>query len=285
MEPLLDLGRAAVFFDGTLHEPQLNHPEGIAVDESGAVWCGGSAGEVYRLPADGSRLELVASSGGYALGMAFDRRGRLYVCDLKHRTVMRREPTTGTYERWARVPAERPMVAPNFPVVDHDRGCLYVSDSNVAHRPGMGVWRLDLETGSATLWWDEPMDFANGMALDTEAGTLYVAESWGRRVTAIAIGDDGMATGARTVVDGIDGVVDGLALAADGTLYLACYAPSQIMRLDPTRGLELVIRDPICDLLCHPTNIAWRGTDLLTANLGGHHLTRIDLGVEGRSLL
>lgn len=278
---MLDLGRASVFFDGTLHEPQLNHPEGVAVDEWGDVWCGGSAGELYRLPADGSRLELVASSGGYSLGMAFDRRGRLYVCDLKHRTVMRWEPAAGAYETWTRVP----MVAPNFPVVDHDRGCLYVSDSNVAHRPGMGVWRLDLETGEGTLWWDEPMDFANGMALDAEAGVLYVAESWGRRVTAIAIGDDGMPAGARTVLDGIEGIVDGLALAADGTLYLACYAPSQIMRLDRAGGLELVIHDPLCDVLCHPTNIAWRGTHLLTANLGRHHLTRIDLGVVGRPLL
>lgn len=48
---------------------------------------------------------------------------------------------------------------------------------------------------------------------------------------------------------------------------------------------ELVIHDPLCELLCHPTNIAWRGTELLTANLGTHHLTRIELGLEGRPLL
>lgn len=281
MNSLLELGRASVFFEGTLHDPQLNHPEGIAVDARGDVWCGGSGGELYRLPPDGSRLELVTSSGGYSLGVALDRAGTVYVCDLKLRAVMRRDPGSGAYERWTRAP----MASPNFPVVDHERGCVYVSDSNVAHQPGGGVWRFDLTTGDGDLWWAEPMDFANGMALDATAGVLYVAESWGRRVTAITIGADGLPTDARTIVDGVEGIVDGLALAADGTLYLACYAPSQILRLQAGGALELVIHDPICDVLCHPTNIAWRGTELLTANLGSHHLTRIDLGVEGRPLL
>src|SRR5689334_4573477 len=66
--PTLPLDHASVFFAGQLSEPQLNHPEGVAVDAEGRVWCGGTAGEIYRLAPDGSALELVASTGGYALG-------------------------------------------------------------------------------------------------------------------------------------------------------------------------------------------------------------------------
>ena len=37
MKPLLELSEARIFFAGTLSEPQLNHPEGIAVATDGAV--------------------------------------------------------------------------------------------------------------------------------------------------------------------------------------------------------------------------------------------------------
>jgi hypothetical protein len=37
-------------------------------------------------------------------------------------------------------------------------------------------------------------------------------------------------------------------------------------------------------VLCHPTNCAFRGTELFMANLGRWHLTRVEIGVEGLSL-
>lgn len=187
MKPLLELGRASVFFDGTLYEPS-------STMRRGSRWtlrapCGAAAHVASctgSLPtAHGSSWS--HQSGGYSLGMAFDRAGALYVCDLKYRAVMRRDPRSGAYDR----STQMPMVSPKFPVIDHERGCLYVSDSNVDHQPGGGVWRCDLATGAGDLWWAEPMDFANGMALDAPAGVLYVAESWGRRVTEIKIGPTG----------------------------------------------------------------------------------------------
>jgi gluconolactonase len=284
MEPLLALDRASVFFDGTLHEPQLNHPEGLAVDQEGNVWCGGTGGEIYRIAADGSRLDVVAATGGLILGLAFDRRGLLYICDIKQQAVLRLDPATGVLEPFAKPTSDRALALPNVPVVDHERNCLYVSDSNAKHVPGMGVWRFDLDSGEGDLWWDEPMDFANGMALTADGATLYVAESFGHRLTAIRIGADGRPSGADTVLDELDGVLDGLALAADGTLYLSYFGPSQITRLGADGREQLVICDPTCHTICHPTNIAWRGTDLFTANLGSFHITRIDLGVEGLPL-
>ena len=95
MEPILSLTRASVFVDGTLGEPRLKHPEGVAVDRDGNVWCGGEGGELYRIAADGSRLEVVASTGGFTLGIAFDRQGRLYSCDLGHKAIFRLDPATG----------------------------------------------------------------------------------------------------------------------------------------------------------------------------------------------
>jgi hypothetical protein len=40
-------------------------------------------------------------------------------------------------------------------------------------------------------------------------------------------------------------------------------------------GFELLIHDPISDVLCHPTNLAWRGSQLFTASLGGFNVSAI----------
>src|SRR5207249_9724401 len=84
---------ARIFYDGTITEPRLDHPESVAVHRDRSVWCGGERGQIYRLPPDGSRLEEVASTGGFCLGLTFDANDDLYVCDLKHAAVLDRKST------------------------------------------------------------------------------------------------------------------------------------------------------------------------------------------------
>jgi len=285
MEPILPLERASVFFDGTLGETRLLHPEGIAIDRDGNVWCGGELGQIYRISADGSMLNVVASTGGFTLGMAFDRRGRLYTCDLGHQAVFRLDPETGHLERFAAGGGGASIRIPNFPVVDARRNCLYVSDSHDPGQPGPGVWRFDLETGEGRLWYDRPMTFANGMALSPAGDELYVVETFARRVVRIPIGDDGSAGEAKIFVEGIERLPDGLAFDIERNLYISCYEPSRLYRARPDGQIDLLIDDPEAHTLCHPTNCAFRGTELFTANLGRWHVTRIDVGVAGLPLL
>jgi len=160
-----------------------------------------------------------------------------------------------------------------------------VSDSNEHHVPGGGVWRLDLEDGRGELWYGEALDFANGMALTPEGDALYVAESWGHRVIRIPIEADGRPGTPEPVIENIEGVVDGLVVDHAGSLYLAQYTPSRITRVTADGEPEVVIDDPYHHLLCHPTNAAFSGDRLLTANLGAHHLTAIAIGIEGNPLL
>src|SRR5436305_4256060 len=119
--------RVRVVFDGTLTEPQLDHPEGVAVHRDGSIWCGGERGQIYRLSPDGRELQQVASTGGFCLGMAFDASDNLFICDLKHAAVMRLDSARGQVERWADGAPGQPFGIPNFPAFD-DAGRLYVSD-------------------------------------------------------------------------------------------------------------------------------------------------------------
>ena len=284
MNPLISLDRSTVFFDGIFSEPRLNHPEGLAIDAAGNVWCGGEEGEIFRIAADGSGIELMGSTGGFTLGLAFDAAGRLYTCDLKHAAVFRLDPASGSLERFATGDGARTMKVPNVPVVDPRRSCLYVSDSHDFHQAGPGVWRFDLETGAGTLWYDRPLRFANGMVLSADRAWLYVAETFARRVARIPILADGSAGHAEPFLTEIPALPDGLAFDAAGRLFVTCYEPSRIYRAEPDGQLQLLIDDPEAHTLCHPTNIAFRGTELFNSNLGRWHITRTEIGVAGQAL-
>jgi gluconolactonase len=283
VDMLLDGAAVSVFYDGTTTDPRLDHPEGVAVHPDGSIWCGGERGQIYRLDADGRSLVEVASTGGFCLGMAFDAAAvNLYVCDLKHAAVFRLETATGLIARFADGTPDGTIRIPNYPAFGPD-GALFVSDSHRFGVPGPGVWRIDAE-GRAELWYDRPVVFTNGLAFDASGAFLYVAETFGQAIFRVPVHDDGSA-GEREEVASLPGwLPDGLAFDAEGNLYVGCYEPSQVVRVDPGGRVDVLYRDVTAHTLAHPTNVAFRGTTLFTANLGRWHLTRIEVGVEGLRL-
>jgi sugar lactone lactonase YvrE len=230
---------------------------------------------VFRVDPDAGTFEQVASTGGFCLGLAFGPDGALYVCDQKHAAVMRVDVASGEVAEFAREPAMR---IPNFPAFDA-AGRLYVSDS-FGEGAGPGIFRFEPD-GSGELWHAGPFRFANGLALATDGSALYLAETWAHRVLRLAIGADGSPGEVSTLAELGRALPDGLALAVDGSVWVGCYEPSEVLRIDASGALSTVVADPTAHLLCHPTNLAFRGTEVITANLGRWHLTAIDAGIEG----
>jgi gluconolactonase len=279
---LLDAGRVSVFFDGTLSDPQLDHPEGLAVHRDGSVWCGGERGQIFRVDPDGTGVEEVASTGGFCLGMAFGGDDDLFVCDLKHAAVFRVETRTGRVARFADGAPGHRLRVPNSPAFDA-QGRLSVSDSHQFDRPGQGVFRFEPD-GRGELWYGQDLTFANGLAVAPDGRHLYVAETFANRVSRIAIADDGSAGECAQVAATPGAWPDGLAFDVAGDLYVGCYEPSQVLRVDPEGRVEVLFREWSAHLLAHPTNLAFRGTTMFTANLGRWHLTRLEVGAEGLAL-
>jgi sugar lactone lactonase YvrE len=271
-----------VVYEGSLTDPQLDHPEGVAIHRDGSIWCGGERGQVYRLTPDGRELEQLGSTGGFCLGMAFDADGNLFICDLKHAAVMRFDAASGTVERWADGAGGHRFRIPNFPAFD-DAGRLYVSDSHAFGEPGPGVFRLQPD-GSGELWYGDNVTFANGLALSADGRHLYVAETFAHRVFRIPILPDGAAGAREEVADLGTALPDGLAFDAAGNLYVGCYEPSQVLRIAPGGRVETLFHDVTAHTLAHPTNLAFRGTTMFTANLGRWHITAIEVGREGLPL-
>lgn len=268
-----------IYFDGLLTKPRLDHPEGIAVHpRDGSVWCGGENGQIFRIADDG--IEEVASTGGFCLGIAFDHSGDLYICDLAYAAVLRMDATTGDIERFADGADGERFISPNYVLVDAAEQ-VYVSDNGTPNHPGQGVFRFD-PSGKGRLWHAGPFNFANGMALSADGNTLFLAETWARRIVSIPIASDGSSGQVSIVTELPDMLPDGLAVGADGLLYVGCYQPSMVLAVDPDTGRwTAAADDPDAHTLCHPTNLAFKGTDLLVANLGRWHITRIRVGVEG----
>jgi gluconolactonase len=269
----------SVLCDGAVTEPRLSHPEGIAVASDGFVWCGGERGEIYRIAPDGSSREIVASTEGFCLGMAFDRQGDLFVCDQKHAAVFRLQTSSGKLELFSDGVSGHRFRIPNYPAFD-SAGRLFVSDSWEFGTPGPGVIALDAD-GSGEVWHAGPFTFANGLAFSADGTRLYVAETFRHAISVIDVEEDGSAGATRDLVTLPGAYPDGLAVGQDGSLFIGCYQPSQILRVGIDGQVDVVGEDLSAHLLAHPTNVAFQGNALLAANLGRWHITKLEVDLGG----
>lgn len=279
-DPIISADRMQVHFDGIWSEPRLSHPEGVAVGPDGWVWCGNQDGDICRIAPDGSRIERVATTGGFILGLAFDADRSLYACDLKHAAVFRLDLATG---RIKRLPSPGLRI-PNYPVIDRRRGRLLVSDSHGPGQAGPGIWSFDLSGGAGRLWCDADFTFANGLAMRAGEDALYVCETFAQRVSRVAIEPDGSVGAVTAFVSGLTGYPDGLAFDDAGNLLISLYEPSRILRVDGERVIRVLAEDVTAHTLCHPTNIAFDGRKLYAANHGRWHIAVIDCDIAGTPL-
>jgi gluconolactonase len=262
----------------------LDHPESVAVGRDGIVYAGGEAGQIYRIPRDASPIEVIATTGGFCLGITLDRDENLIVCDPGRQAVLK-VTAKGEVSVLTASVAGRRLVNPNFSVFD-SVGNLYFSDSGEwKHATGI-IFRIPYR-GEAEVFSAGPFHFANGLALDAAGRYLYVVESSLDRVVRIEIMPDGKAAQPEVFVDGLARVPDGLAFDENQNLYVTTYASNCIYRVAPDRRTALLCRDEENLLLCQPTNCAFGGLhfdQLLVANLGRDHISVLDLKTKGQPL-
>lgn len=274
--PLLSRNKVSVFFDGTFSTPKLSHPECVAIGPDGWVWVGNQDGDICRISPDARQFEKIASTGGFTLGLAFEHDRALYACDMKHAAVFRLDLASRTITRFT-PPGIR---IPNYPLVDYEHNRLLVSDSFGSGQIGPGIWSYDLSDGGGQLWYDQPMNFANGLAMRSGEPALYVCETFARRITRIAIEADGRAGKTSAFATDLPGLPDGIAFDRLGNLVVGLYEPSSLLRLSPDgQRVEPLVHDETAHLLCHPTNVAFDETHLFTANLGRWHVSKVEMDI------
>jgi gluconolactonase len=265
----------------------LDHPEGIVVSPRGTIHVGGEAGQIYAVEPDGSHREIANTGGGMVLGLAADGEGRLYVCDETQRKVFRTDPAAGPQvEPYFWGTEERALRCPNWPAFGPD-GTLYLSDSGDWGGANGLIWAIR-PGRRAEVWSERVPDFPNGIALAPDNSRLYGVQSTPGAIFEIPIAADGSAAEPRILQQlGMAIVPDGIAVATDDSLLIACYRPDAIYRWSASEGLSLLAADPQGTVLSAPANVAFTGPEreiLLATNLAARHLSRGELGLRGAPL-
>ncbi|HAN70860.1 MAG TPA: hypothetical protein DCQ36_04625 [Actinobacteria bacterium] len=250
----------------------LDHPEGVAVLSTGQVVAGGEAGQLYGIGIDGA-VELLATTGGFILGLCVDAADNVYLADIGSASVHVWSRDAGV-EPFSAGAAERPFRHPNAMALSAHG--LYVTDSG-AWDDADGTIHLLQSDGTGRVVGDDFARFPNGIAVSPDEAWLYVAESQ-CGVSRAKIRPDGGLGGREEVLAMPGEVPDGLLFDGDGGLLITCYQPNAVYRLDPGGDVTLELRDDLAQLLSMPTNGAWlHDGRLLLANLGGWHVSAVDV--------
>ena len=270
-------GRVEVYSAG------LDHPECVAIDPDGRVWAGGEAGQIYVIDPQTRQPEVICQLKAMAAGLAFDRHGYCYVCSQDN--TIARVCSSGEWEVFCDSVEGRPLRGPNFPAFGPD-GSLYVSGSGDYPGPTGEIYRID-STGEARVFHSGPFHYANGLAIDSSAEYLYVAQTATDDVVRIPL--EGSAGAPQQVCPpgALLPMPDGLAFDAEQNLYVTSFGASALERIRPDGQIELVARDDRGLTMNRVTNCAFGGPgleQLFLANLGGWHISVMTPDIPGQPL-
>lgn len=265
------------------HAFGFDHPEDLAFDSAGALWCGGELGQVYRLDPGAEAPVEVARHGGETRGIAFDADGTAVVCNHLLSAVYRVWPN-GRSEELPVVAGGRRIETPNHAAFGRD-GSLFVSDSWRFPEADGFIYRWPAGGGEPQIFHSGPFGYPNGLAVDATAEWLYVIETAHDAIVRVPIGvPEGPI---EPVAGGLERMPDGMAFDVEGGLWVATFAGDAICRVGPDGSVETIAHDDRAITLNRPANVAFGGDSfdrLFIANLGGNFISVLDAGVAGLPL-
>jgi sugar lactone lactonase YvrE len=213
----------------------LSFPEGPRWHDGKLYFSDMHAHRVMTVDTQG-RSSVVCEVPAWPSGLGWLPDGRMIVVSMTDRRLLR-------MEKGALVPhAELSALAPfhcNDMVVD-SVGRAYVGnfgfDLHKGEQPRPTVMIMVTPEGKPRVVADE-LTFPNGTVITPDGRTLIVGESFGRRLTAFDIAADGSLANRRVWAELGDNVPDGIALDAEGAIWVASPTKSEVIRVK--RGGEV----------------------------------------------
>ena len=198
---------------------------GLAFGESprwhhGGLWFSDfGAQEVQTCDLEG-KSEVIARIAGAPMGLGFLPDGRLLIVSMRDGLLLRREPDGRLV---AHADLSNLSRYPWSDMVVDGRGNAYLGNLGFNFPGGEfapGILALVTPDGSARQV-AEGCAFANGMVVTPDNSTLILAESYGHRLTAFDIEEDGSLSNRRVWADLGSGSPDGICLDAEYAVWYA----------------------------------------------------------------
>ena len=148
------------------------------------------------------------------------------------------------------------------------------------------IYRIDPD-GAAEVFHSGPFHYANGLAIDSSAEYLYVAQTATDDVARIPLDGSGAPPEPVCPPGALLPMPDGLAFDARQNLYVASFEASALELIRPDGTIELVARDERGLTINRATNCAFGGPQLeqlYVANLGGWHISVMTPETPGQPL-
>ncbi|OMC03512.1 SMP-30/gluconolactonase/LRE family protein [Mycolicibacterium fortuitum] len=241
----------------------------------GLLWFSDMLGEaVHTVTLSGSMTTLPVP-GRSPSGLGFRPDGTLLIVSTEDRQVLRYDGDT------VELLADLRDLAPEAlgDMVVDQQGRAYVGSQ--ARTDGIIV-RIDPDDRVTLV--AEQLDFPNGMVITPDGTTLIVAESTARRLSAFTIRPDGSLTDRRVFIDGLDGPPDGLAIDAEGGVWVALTLAHEFQRIAPDGSAvtDRIDADGRTAIACALGGVEGRTLFLITTTdahperLVGTKLSRVD---------
>jgi sugar lactone lactonase YvrE len=285
----------------------LHRPECVVATAMGDVFVSDWRGGVTLVRGDSSQQAWLApgSAGLRPNGIAVDRDEGFVIANLADAGGVWRLDRTGALEPLITEVDGVAMPPTNFAAMDA-RGRLWVSVST-RHHPRQLAWRPEVADGFVVLLDErgarivaDGLHYTNEVRVGPDGSSLYIVETFGRRLVRCAMSEDGRLGARETVVQFERGVFpDGFEFDAEGGIWITSLVSNRVLRFDG-RDVHTMIEDLNPDYvnaveaafaegrmetqhlgpipgttLQHATSIAFGGADGRTGYIGGLHTTCI----------
>jgi gluconolactonase len=284
----------------------IQRPEHVARRADGRLFASDRGSAIAELRPDGS-MRRIGMLGGEPNGFSFNSAGVALVADFSKNAVYSVDPSSGDTALFLDHVGDQPLIHANCTLVAPD-GTIWITCSTrtasireaLTSRAADGFIVRVGPTGSAAIAADS-VRFPNCLAFGPDGRSLLVVRTGECDVWRYEIRPDGSlgggsrygprlgATGPAHRSGSADprefpgpqwDLADGVAVDADGGVWVTLVGPGRIVRISPSGDVGVVLDAARSDLLATPTSVAWGGDDLREVYIGSLSSTFV---LTGRS--
>lgn len=265
-----------------------DYTEGVVVDHAGNLYI--SHGKIITKVTPRGEASTWAETGA-PNGHKILADGTHLVCDASRHAVLHLDADGRMLEPASKESRGKPLAGPNDLTLDPKGGFYFTDPGNSDEKNPTGAVQY-VDPAGVTHAVDRGLAYPNGIVLRPGGEELLVGESKRNRILAYAVLAPGKLGGRKVLVQlpekgegQIDNQPDGIALDADGNLYVAHYGMRQVQVVSPEG--RIIRRYPGGNLTT--SNVAFAGPEMDRLYMTGGEpgaLFRLDLpGVKGLTIL